>query len=69
MHVLQIGTLDVMFLELGHLNWILDQNKLCGHPFYIGQQCINVPRIYIATTEVLSLLYTITWSIQFGPIF
>jgi hypothetical protein len=27
---LQVGTLDVMFFELGHLNWILDQQKLCG---------------------------------------
>ena len=29
-HVLQVGTLDVMIFELGHLNWILDQKKLCG---------------------------------------
>ena len=30
-HVLLVGTLDVMFFELGHLNWILDQKKLCSH--------------------------------------
>jgi hypothetical protein len=30
-HVLQVGTLDVMFFELVHLNWILDQKKLCDH--------------------------------------
>jgi hypothetical protein len=30
-HVLQVGTLDVMSFELGHLNWILDRKKLCGH--------------------------------------
>jgi hypothetical protein len=29
-HVLKVGTLDVMFFEFGHLNWILDQKKLCG---------------------------------------
>jgi hypothetical protein len=29
-HVLQVGTPDVMVFELGHLNWILDQKKLCG---------------------------------------
>ena len=29
-HVLLVGTLEVMFFELGHLNWILDQKKLCG---------------------------------------
>jgi hypothetical protein len=29
-HFLQVGTLDVMFFELGHLNWILDQKQLSG---------------------------------------
>ena len=32
--VLQFGTLDVMFFEVGHLNWILDQNKFCARAKY-----------------------------------
>jgi hypothetical protein len=38
-HVLQVGTLGVMFFELGHLNWILDQKKLCGHILIMFKYC------------------------------
>jgi hypothetical protein len=27
LHVFEVGTLEVMFFELGHLNWKMDQNK------------------------------------------
>jgi hypothetical protein len=29
----QVGTLDVMFFQMGHLNWNLDQTRLCASSF------------------------------------